>query len=129
MIMKVNADVCGIASAIDDFRDSYHEDFRLARAAAQRYFVQPDWSCAIELAHRLGTSLRNWGADRRRAPAMRPDAEIATFLSNNLHSLEQVAGLGERLPEFAIDTQMRRCPGLANDAFDRLLLSTAFRDR
>jgi hypothetical protein len=124
MIMKVNADVRGITSAIDDFRGSYHEDFRLARSAAQRYSAQPDRNCAIELAHRVGTSLRNWGADRRRAPAMRPDAEIATFLSNNLQSLKQLAGLGERVAEFAIDTQFRSCPGLANVAFDRVLLNT-----
>ncbi|MGY4525150.1 hypothetical protein [Pseudomonas sp. TE21394] len=82
-MLRLVGNIEDIASAIDDFRPSYHLDFSNVQVIAERYLqAEPTSEHVALLAQALCTALRNWGACRRRSPRLRPSAQIESFLRN-----------------------------------------------
>ena len=81
MHLEITASPTAIAQAINEFSSDYHANYSAIREIRQRYLAAPVVN-AHELAENLDSVLHNWGAGKRRAPAVRPVNELAAFLSD-----------------------------------------------
>ncbi|WP_327438711.1 hypothetical protein [Pseudomonas donghuensis] len=117
-----------ITSALNDFKQSYHQDFANVQPVARRYLNAPSGSAnAVLLAQALSTALRNWGACKRRSPILRPVPQIESALKEKrLH--DRLLKLSQQsLSAFSLDQQENRllennAPFNEAGAFDKEIL-------
>ncbi|WP_141687622.1 hypothetical protein [Pseudomonas sp. 25 E 4] len=117
-----------ITLALNQFRQSYHQDFAKVQQVARRYLNSPPGRAnAALLAQALSRALRNWGACRRRSPTLLPVSQIESALKEKqLHG--RLLKLSQQsLSAFSLDQQENRllkCTSSFNDtgAFDREIL-------
>ncbi|MBX8603454.1 hypothetical protein K5D40_14600 [Pseudomonas cichorii] len=127
MLRLIGSDL-DIALALNEFKQSYHQDFANVQPVARRYLSAPPGSeNARLLALALSKALRNWGACRRRSPTLLPVSQIESALKEKqLH--KRLLKLSEQsLSAFSLDQQENRLlksTSAFNDAgaFDREIL-------
>lgn len=120
--------VLDITSALNEFKQSYHQDFANVQQIVHRYLNAPPGSGnAALLARALSTALRNWGACKRRSPILRPVSQIESALKEQpLHG--RLLKLSQQsLAAFSLDQQENRllesdAPFNDAGAFDREIL-------
>jgi len=72
-----------IACALNDFKPSYHADFARVRQLSKSYLaLHPAQDLMDALAKALRDALTNWGAGKRKAPALKSSAQIAIALAD-----------------------------------------------
>lgn len=127
-VLRLVGSSLDITSALNEFSQSYHQDFADVQPVARRYFDAPSGSAnAALLARALSTALRNWGACKRRSPILRPTPQIESALKEKwLH--DRLLKLSQQsLAAFSLDQQEHRLLNSnapLNDvgAFDREIL-------
>ncbi len=91
-MLKLDATDDQIVAAINEFRNSYHNDYSQVRAAAKR-FLAKDLQPATSLANELTRALGNWGAGRRKAPKMARHPKVAATLNDARKCLRLLASI------------------------------------
>lgn len=127
-MLRIVGSFLDITSALNDFKQSYHQDFANVQLVARRYLNAPSGAGnAVLLAQALSTALRNWGACKRRSPILRPVSQIESALTEKrLH--DRLLKLSQQsLSAFSLDQQENRllennAPFDHAGAFDREIL-------
>ncbi|SFB02369.1 hypothetical protein SAMN04515620_11312 [Collimonas sp. OK607] len=129
MTARLIGTVSEVSAAIDGFSTAYHNDFALLRDFGRMYIHSQSTANVSALSEALREVLANWGAGRRKAPALR---SVDSFkISLNAPALHRDLALLHALPLSSL-TLVGNQPSLANSstpavtvaAFDACLFRT-----